>query len=226
MSRTALVLFAFSGAPLSVFVRSKKGLFCSLLITAVLILVLPGPVAGAIQNRFPRALRYDFASDGSAVTRAQSMRESWQQFIDHPIIGVGANQSPTVIEQGSAHQLAIWQATEDGVLAFLGVLIITAACVVRVFELLRVGATTQLLRLEFAFIFGPAMYFVRGLFADVPVNITVVNTWICLVFAMLAIADAQTMKRARSEKRPAKLSEDCSSLREPAEAGSRTLMVE
>jgi hypothetical protein len=38
------------------------------------------------------------------------------------------------------------------------------------------------------------MYFVRGLFSETALNNTVVNSWICLAFAMLAVADTQAMK--------------------------------
>jgi O-antigen ligase len=195
MSRTGIVVFALSGLTVIVFSRDAKAWCFSATLAILLILALPGTPVSTVPNYFLRALRYDIASDASAAARVESIREGWLRFVDHPFIGVGAGQSWTVVKEGAAHQLAISQATEHGMLGFLGVLVVTGACIVRLCRLLQAGAaTSRQVCLEFVFLLGPAMYFVRGLFSETALNNTVVNSWICLAFAMLAVADTQAMK--------------------------------
>jgi O-Antigen ligase len=188
MARASLIAFLFAVLCANIMTRNRRAWIAST-VAVLLVLAFLAPQIRILQDYFGTAVRVD-VRDRSVQERIESIQVSWQHFLNNPIIGVGANQSPTFVAQSEAHELAIWQAAEHGALGFLGVLLITAASLGRLVELLKSGRGRHHLSLEFIFLLGPAMYFVKGLFADVSINNTVVNTWICSVFAMLAISDA------------------------------------
>jgi hypothetical protein len=192
MSRTSLATFALAWLLVALFVRNRKAIVLSGLVATVLMFSVSGIAAATLGGYFRTGITYDVSTDGSAAARVESIQVSWQEFVDHPLIGLGASQSSTVVTQWVAHQLSVAQAAEHGVFGFLGVLVITGACVARLLRLLRIGGANDRLRLEFVFFLGPVLYFVRGLYSEVTTYVTVVNTCICLTFAMLAIAGQTT----------------------------------
>jgi hypothetical protein len=187
MARTGIVILAFGFLVTMLFIRSLKGLTIG--IVAALLLLMSGQTAAKIYSYFLPVLKYDVEQERTAAGRIESMQQGWAGFVDHPAFGLGPGQSPLVVTYGEAHQLAIWQATDNGILGLAGVLLVTAGCIWRLASLLLTGAVNNALRLEYVFLLAPALYFVRGLVSDVTINVTVINTWICLTFAALAIAD-------------------------------------
>jgi O-Antigen ligase len=191
MARASFIVFVAALASVNIFMRNRKMWLISV---GAMFFAIASPLVNSAKMRdyFGAALRVDTATDNSIAERMESIRRSWQHFLEHPVIGVGAYQSSTFLVEKNAHELPIWQAAEHGIFGLLGVLLVTAGLLGRFLKLLKGGRGRDYVTLEFIFLFGPAMYFAKGLFAEVNINNTVVNTWICSVFAMLAIADART----------------------------------
>ena len=195
MARASLIIFGVAFAAVNLFMHNRK----MWLISAIgIFLVIASPAVNSpiMRDYFGVALRVDAVADNSVAERLASIRLSWEHFLENPVIGVGAYQSSTFLAEQNAHQLPIWQAAEHGFLGLLGVLLVTAGSVGRLLKLLRIGCGRGQVTLQFIFLLGPAMYFAKGLFAEVSINNTVVNTWICTAFALLAIADSLTWNRS------------------------------
>ena len=196
MARGSLIVFGAALVAVNIFMRNRKIWVVS---AAALALAFPVVDSPKMRDYFGAAVRFDTATDNSIAERVESIRLSWLYFLENPVIGVGAYQSSTFLAEQTAHQLAIWQAAEHGVFGLLGVLLVTAGVLGRLVKLLKIGCGSGYVSLEFIFLLGPAMYFAKGLFAEVNINNTVVNTWICSTFAMLAIADARTWVPSRAK---------------------------
>jgi hypothetical protein len=196
LARTALVIFALAILLATVFVRNRWTWITAALVMALVIALLATGISPALQTYFGRALRYDVVGDASARLRVESMLAGWQHFLLSPVVGVGAFGSIYALDQTEAHQFAIWQATEHGILGFLGVVMITVGCVARLLGLLKTGPACERSRLEFVFLLGPALYFVKGAASDIAINTTVVNTWICSAFALLGVAEGLSLSRS------------------------------
>jgi hypothetical protein len=196
MSRASLAALAISFLLAVAFLRTRRVLmFCG--VTAILAMFLMSDQAIAtLQKYLTPAMTYDVDRDTSAASRVESIKEGWREFEEHPLIGVGAAQSSTVMAEWVSHELSVSQATEHGVFGFAGVLLITVACIARLLKLLRIGGSSERARLEFAFFLGPALFFIRGVYAEVFINATVVNVPICLTFAMLALASTGSRRLA------------------------------
>jgi len=188
MARASLIVFGAAFVSVNIFMRNRKIWVVSVAALAIALPVVDSP---KMRDYFGAAVRFD-TTDNSIAERVESIRLSWLYFLENPVVGVGAYQSSTFLAEQTAHQLAIWQAAEHGVFGLLGVLLVTAGALGRLVKLLRTGCGRGYVSLELIFLLGPAMYFAKGLFAEVNINNTVVNTWICSTFAMLAIADART----------------------------------
>jgi O-Antigen ligase len=198
MARASFFVFVAALASVNIFMRNRKMWLISV---GAMFFAIASPLVNSAKMRdyFGAALRVDTATDNSIAERVESIRLSWLHFLDNPVIGVGAYQSSAFLAEQTAHQLAIWQAAEHGVFGLLGVLLVTAGVLGRLVTLLKIGCGSDYICLEFIFLLGPAMYFAKGLFAEVNINNTVVNTWICSTFAMLAIADALTWAPSRAK---------------------------
>lgn len=190
MSRTALVIYLISWMLASAFARSRRNLaLCALLLVGTG-LYLSSQSSTGFASFFLDAVTYNGAADGSAAARLDSMRTGLQTFSDNPLLGVGISQSFLSVERESrTHELLIWQADEIGVLGLAGVLLLTGACLARMAMLIREGTAER----EFLFLLGPGVFFLRGLVSDITLNSNVVNSWVCLVFALLALAEIQAI---------------------------------
>jgi hypothetical protein len=191
MARASLIIFVVAFAAVNMLMHNRK---VRLLSAVAIFLVIFSPAVNSpmMRDYFGVALRVDALADNSVAERLDSIRISWQHFLENPVIGVGAYQSTTFLAEQNAHELPIWQAAEHGILGLLGVLLVTAGSVGRFLKLLKSGCGRDQVSLQFIFVLGPSMYFAKGLFAEVSMNNIVVNTWICTAFAMLAIADSLT----------------------------------
>jgi O-Antigen ligase len=189
MARASLIIFGVAFAAVNLFMHNRKMWLISG-IAIFLVIASPAVNSPVMRDYFGVALRVDAVADNSVAERLDSIRLSWEHFLENPVIGVGAYQSSTFLAEQNAHQLPVWQAAEHGFLGLLGVLLVTAGSVGRLLKLLKIGCGRDQVALQFIFLLGPAMYFAKGLFAEVSMNNIVVNTWICTAFAMLAIGDS------------------------------------
>ena len=174
----AAVLFRKSG---------KRGILMSA-IAVFAITFVPSSVLNPFAHNMERGITYD-ESDHSAYQRLDSMRVGWENFLDHPVVGVGPGLTQGHNEYGEAHELVLYAAEETGILGMIAVLLLTVVCTWRVVRMILVTRQDEASILAFAFALGPAMYFIRGLVSEVSSHMLFVNTWICLVFGMMSLAD-------------------------------------
>lgn len=216
MSRTGIV--AALGALVSclVFRRAKRALALAGL-GVLALLVLPGPSGNSVSRLvkyFQPAVKYD-VQNVSIGSRIESMQEGWEVFKDNPIIGIGASQSRRFVDESVPHELAIWQAAENGLFALAGVLLVTFSSLWRLAFLMRNGNALYSARLEFVFLLPAAMFFARGLISDVTMNSSFVNTWICLTFAAVALSEKTAAIRSVEMSRRVELQPIAHSLGSP-----------
>jgi O-antigen ligase len=192
MARTGITFYVVAFLLTAILLRGNKRIWLvATAITALVIFASPSRLATFWRYIDP-ALTYN-SSDRSVSGRIESMREGWNEFLDHPVIGLGPNRSFLVIDEFVAHELPIAQADETGIFGFLGVIIVTFACALRLTALIRRGSKEPADMIEFLFLIGPSLYFVRGAVSGVVLNNTVVNTFICMTFACLAIVDRRPL---------------------------------
>jgi hypothetical protein len=188
MARQFIILAVATVVATLIFERRKSLLAAGIVCLLVMIQLAGTDAFTAAKTYFEPAISYNQQND-AASSRVNSMRQGWQALHENPISGVGSGQSFEDVDVGVAHQLAISQGSEDGVLGLAGILLATIGCVWRFIGLLREGPSTLALRFEYAFLLGPALYFASGLISEVGTHASVVNTWICLVCASIGIAE-------------------------------------
>jgi hypothetical protein len=187
MSRASLVVLLLAIAAASIFTRRRAAWIGAAVLLAI---VLVGTQIPKLRDYFLPAIQYDTLRDKSAFERVQSIEAGWRIFLRDPLVGVGAEQSSKYIAAGNAHEFAVAEAAEHGILGLAGVILVSLGCLGALLKLVKRGPRTDAACMRFVFLLGPSMYFAKGIAAEAPLNNTVVNTWICTVFAMLAIADS------------------------------------
>lgn len=207
MARTGIVFLGFALLLGALYLR-RKSVFIMIGAAALALSLAAGHyVIQILAEYFKPAVTYD-AQNVNTESRIQSMKEGWSAFSTHPLTGLGTGQAGTVIDEDVPHELAIWEASEDGVFGLVGVFLIVAGCIWRLAALMWIGPRSWAARLDFAFFLAPALYFVRGLVSNVAVSNTVFNTWICITCAMLAITDRifpwhpEALKQGESNRPP------------------------
>jgi O-antigen ligase len=188
MARQFILLAAITIVSTWIFERKKRLLAMGVCGLVALALLTSGDSFPITRAYFAPALTYDTNSD-SVSSRIYSMQQGWEAFRENPVIGLGPGESFNAIDVTATHQLAISQAAEVGFFGFVGVLLVTLGCLWRFVGLLRAGPSTAALTLEYAFFVGPSLYFASGLLSEVATNSSVINTWICVVFASIGIAE-------------------------------------
>lgn len=188
MARQFILLAAVTIVSTWIFERKKRLLAAGICGLVALALLTSGDSFPITRAYFAPALTYDTNND-SVSSRIYSMQQGWEAFRENPVIGLGPGESFNFVDVTATHQLAISQAAEVGFFGFVGVLLVTLGCLWRFVGLLRAGPSTAALTLEYAFFVGPALYFASGLLSEVATNSSVVNTWICVVFASIGIAE-------------------------------------
>jgi O-antigen ligase len=158
--------------------------------------LVPSDAAGEFLKRMGWAVRFDTEHDLSAAGRVDAMRIGWQVFKDHWVTGVGPSAMHFYSPYDTAHQFFIEQGAEVGVLGLLATVFLVVIVAFRLFQILRKGPNTPANRMRFLFCIGPFAYLLYGLLANVVVNITTINTWICLTAAMLAMVDSRFVEQS------------------------------
>ena len=187
MARTGIVFLAFALLLGAIYSRRKRVLIVIAAVVLALSLAATSSITEVLAKYFQPAVTYD-TQNSNTESRVESMEDGWKVFENHLLTGFGTGQTGTVMSEDVPHELAIWEASEDGIFGLIGVLLIMAGCIWRLSILLWVGPRSWTARLDFAFFLAPGLYFVRGLVSNVAVSNTVFNTWICITCAMLAIS--------------------------------------
>lgn len=188
MARQFILLAAITAVSTWIFERKKWLLAIGVCGLVGLALLTSEDKFAIARGYFEPALTYD-TNNETVSSRVYSMQQGWEAFRENPIVGLGLGESFKIVDVSVAHELAISQADETGFFGFVGVLLVTLGCLWRFVGLLRAGPSTAALRLEYTFMVGPALYFASGLISGVGMNSSVVNTWICVVFASIGIAE-------------------------------------
>lgn len=142
-------------------------------------------------ERIGYAMTIDTEQDEATAERAAAIDEGWQMFIDNWLSGVGPSASVLRHSLNSAHQFNVAQAVELGVLGFIASILLVASVLWRTAEatvhsFAAVGDKDDMICL-----IGPAFYMIYGVLANLALNYTCVNVWICVFAGFLALADAR-----------------------------------
>jgi hypothetical protein len=202
-ARTGIVLFLVAIVIVAVIVYKRQvrnkvvALFALFVIGSLIIgYYSDSPSAGSNTDaidvaleRLDYAIRFDTGSDESAAGRAEAMTEGWNLFIKNWPGGLGPSASLLHHSRGSAHQFNLAQGMESGVLGFLASIFLVLQVLLRFgSSVVRSLASLENYR-EFLMLFGPALYLTYGVLSNVILNMTYCNVWICMLAALLALAD-------------------------------------
>ena len=157
-------------------------------------------VSTLIDDRFVPAVTWD-AEDRSVSGRTEAIQEGIDIAVRNLPFGLGPGSAVIVHSQNSAHQFNVQQGLEDGVLGFIGSVVLSLAALAMLIKSMSAGERSPENRRRFIFIVGPACYLVHGVLANTTINLGYVNTWMVLLVAMLALAlstePAPTRKRTQ-----------------------------
>jgi len=126
--------------------------------------------------------------DTSVALRGSAIQTGWNIFLHHFLTGVGPGASAYYNPYTSAHQFNVEQAADLGILGFIASIALCIAIYVRL-GILLANRTSPLAYQKFVFIIGPACYITYAIMANVALNIGVINTWIALTCAFLALSE-------------------------------------
>jgi O-antigen ligase len=195
-SRTSFIVVTATWMFLLLFIRRVR---YAIALAAGIILFLTFSSSSAVDifyQNLSRAVTYSRA-DRSASDRLDSIAFGWRTFIENPLYGVGPGQSSLYNPFVLAHDLIVYQASEVGFLGFVGVILITIGCTVRLIELVRRGPGNEMVRLKFTLLLGPGMYFGAGTVSSVFLYNTFHNGWICLVCGLIGLSEARYLRPSR-----------------------------
>lgn len=188
MARTGII-FLLATLFLTAILLRNRVLLITIAAAALLLIGLSSASSFSnLLNYFSPAFSYD-RQDTNNASRIESMQEGWEVFRENPVVGIGPGQSKTVIDETVPHEMLSWQAAEDGIFGLIGVILVAVGCLSELAFLARRGRRSVRARTELVFLLAPAMYFARGLVSDTTMNNSVVNTWICMVFAALGLVE-------------------------------------
>jgi hypothetical protein len=142
-----------------------------------------------LQKRFGSALTVDTESDASVAGRYDAMVEGWDIFTKNWAAGLGPGARVFFHSQGDSHQFNITQGMELGVLGFVASVLLAAAVFWKFAAVLPRAGFDEEVTDRFVLIVGPAAYLLYGVLANVVLNITHCNVWICLLSAFLALEE-------------------------------------
>ncbi len=145
-------------------------------------------VANLIDDRFVPALTWDGDSDKSVNDRTEAIQEGMRLAVASLPFGLGPGSAIKVHSQGSAHQFNVQQGLENGVIGFLGSVVLSISTLLLLIRAMKGGDRTPATRWRFIFAVGPASFLVHAVVANVAINFGWVNTWVVLLVAMLALA--------------------------------------
>ncbi len=155
--------------------------------------------AAMFSRNLEMALRLDQHRDGSVRERVSSINEGWRLFKDHPFTGVGPGASRLFNTHAAAHQFNISQAVEMGILGLASSLALFVCVMARAIQIIRNGSRDQQNIQQFIFIMGPVAYLLFGFIGAIPLTTGIVNTWITLCAAFLALTEYHPVEHEASQ---------------------------
>jgi hypothetical protein len=195
-SRTSFIVVTATWIFLLLFIRRVRYAIALAAGTILFVSFSSSSVVKIFYQNLSRAVTYSRA-DRSASDRLDSIAFGWRTFMENPLYGMGPGQSYLYNPFALAHDLIVHQASEVGFLGFAGLILITIGCNVRLIDLVRRGAGSEIGRLKFMFLLGPGIYFGAGTVSSVFVCNTFHNGWICLVCGLIGLSEARYVRPTR-----------------------------
>lgn len=190
--RSTLVCFL----PLSLFICFLQGrqiflgyLGVLLLVLAMFVFVYPEYLKTLVSRTVLAITWEDYHGDVSASERLDSIKQGWLLFKSQPLTGHGMGSSFLNNRYTTAHQFNVQAASELGVLGFVASIML---CVGVFYKFVAVSMAYCRKKCHYhhvVFMSAPMFYFMCAVFANVPLNLGVVNTWIALIIALLSLRD-------------------------------------
>lgn len=188
-SRASIITFA---ASMALILLHRRVRLQGLLLVAVVMTIFLLPMLGSLDqfiNNLTAALFVD-THDNSVFERATAMQEAWTTFSQNWQFGIGPGGTLSRLSFTSAHQFFLQQAAELGIVGlfsslFLAMIVFYRA-VKAAFRDYRKGFSKE----SFTFLIGPFAFIFYATIGNAPLNIGVVNTFIGLFTAYLALSQA------------------------------------
>jgi hypothetical protein len=136
--------------------------------------------------------------DISVAMREGAWKEGWDIFMQHFKTGVGPGANFLYNSHFTAHQFNIEQASELGIGGFIVSIYLSLLILIKFARMLLQKSTLKNNN-TLIFLIGPACYIGYGLLANMALTIGIVNTWIALTAAMLALT-SHTEYKTRASK--------------------------
>lgn len=191
-SRTSFLVLLVSGIIILYFKKLRKSLLIALSglgIILPVIIVRLSDLFDFFSQRFLLAVNLDRQADNSVDERLLSIKEGWNIFLDNWEVGVGPGASHYYNPVSTAHQFIVQQGSELGILGIVASILLALAVFYRLIKILLTGSSDTLNSERFTLIIGPVSYLLYGLLSNMVLNIGIVNSWIVLMAAFLALVD-------------------------------------
>jgi hypothetical protein len=198
-SRTAFFVLFIAALFVLYFKSPKKSILIIIALIFGLEVFKTSGIFNFFSERLSVAIKLDRQGDNSVDERLAAMQQGWNIFLNNWEVGVGPGASQYYNSFSTAHQFIVQQGAELGVLGLLASSLIVIIVFYRLFKILVIGSSNALNKERFIFIIGPASYLLYGMLANMALNIGVVNTWIVLMAALLALVDFKPKPNQRDE---------------------------
>lgn len=127
-------------------------------------------------------------SDQSAFERMEAIGYGWRLLLDHPGLGVGPGRSLGLNPYASAHQFWVQQGAEIGVFGLVWSVLLTVTVFIATWRVARQARGRARGSWQFTCIIGAATFLLYGAMANMALAESVVNAWVGMMAALLAVA--------------------------------------
>jgi O-antigen ligase len=192
-SRTLFIVLTLIFPVIALFYRLRFG---AILVAAfVTIAAIVIPVLTAVDQFFENTVvaAAGLNEDNSVSERIEAMRAALSILKDHLAFGVGPGNSLNINPYTSAHEYILQQGSEIGIIGVLLAILLTAAYLLRGWDLFRSRARDHHSNIRFAMMIGPIAFFVYGVIANIPLSQTILVTWIGLASLLAGASFMQIM---------------------------------
>lgn len=188
-SRASILCFFISLGLIMYHKRLKKE---GLILAVILLLIFLIPILGSF-HQFMKNLTAAATADthdNSVYERTTAMKEAWRAFLMNWQFGIGPGATISRLSFDTAHQFFIQQAAELGILGLVSSVCLALIVLWRTFAVVISDFRKGFNKEKFTFLIGPFGFTFYAIISNAPLNIGVVNTFIGLFTAYLALAGA------------------------------------
>lgn len=200
-SRTLLWLLVFASATLLWFFRVRIAGVVLVLLLACAVFVLPFLESLDEFVSHTTSVFQGGEADASLAERLDAMQVGARTILDNPALGVGPGNTLVVNPYTTAHQYWLQQGSELGLIGLVAAIVLSASVFLRFATIARRRSGRSSDELQFACYGGAMWYLAYGLLANVTLSNSVVNAWIGVFAALLAMGEGAADSQSTSESK-------------------------